>query len=139
MDFMPTIDREEIPPLEFQPVFFDEVEKILTDMLAKVSFFHDAISNKKLKHISSIISLSLSHLINISIKDNYRLDLWKVAKIVLLYKSGDTTDTTNYRPISLLSSFSKVLEKAIYKQTYNNLNRKNLSQRSVRFPSRPFM
>jgi hypothetical protein len=48
MDFMPTIDREEIQPLEFKPVFFDDVEKILTDMLGKVSFSHDAISNKKL-------------------------------------------------------------------------------------------
>jgi hypothetical protein len=52
MDFMPTIYNEEIPPLEFKPVFFDDVEKILTDMLGRVSFSHDAISNKKLKHIS---------------------------------------------------------------------------------------
>jgi retron-type reverse transcriptase len=76
--------------------------------------------------VSRVISYPLSHLINISIKENYIPDSWKAAKIVPLYKSGDTTDTTNYRPISLLSTFSKVLEKAIYKQTYNYLNRNRL-------------
>ena len=36
-----------------------------------------------------------------------------------MYKSGDATNPANYRPISTLSSFSKVFEKLIYNQLYN--------------------
>uniref|UniRef100_A0A1X7U7W7 Reverse transcriptase domain-containing protein n=1 Tax=Amphimedon queenslandica TaxID=400682 RepID=A0A1X7U7W7_AMPQE len=39
---------------------------------------------------------------------------WKVHKITPIFKSGDRTSVVNYRPISLLSSVSKVLEKLIY-------------------------
>lgn len=35
----------------------------------------------------------------------------KVAKVIPLYKSGDKHSFNNYRPVSLLSQFSKVLEK----------------------------
>ena len=40
-----------------------------------------------------------------------------------MYKSGDATDPANYRPISTLSSFSKVFEKVIYNQLYNFLKK----------------
>jgi hypothetical protein len=37
----------------------------------------------------------------------------KTAKIVPIFKSGDPTEINNYRPISLLSSFGKMLEKIV--------------------------
>ena len=40
----------------------------------------------------------------------------KIAKIVPIYKAGDKTNLTNYRPISMLSCFSKLLEKIVQKQ-----------------------
>jgi hypothetical protein len=43
-----------------------------------------------------------------------------------LYKKGDTTDFSNYRPISLLTSFSKIIEKIIYKRLYCYLIEKNI-------------
>ena len=46
-------------------------------------------------------------------------DLWKVAKVIPLHKGGDEASFNNYRPISLLSVYSKVLEKAVHKQLYN--------------------
>jgi len=39
-----------------------------------------------------------------------------------LFKKGDKSKTTNYRPISILSSFSKILEKVMFNQLQNHLN-----------------
>ena len=41
----------------------------------------------------------------------------KIAKIIPVIKFGDTSQVTNYRPISILLCFSKFLEKAVYDQT----------------------
>ena len=47
----------------------------------------------------------------------------KVSQVTPVYKSGDATDPANYRPISTLSSFSKVFEKLIYNKLYNFLEK----------------
>jgi len=47
----------------------------------------------------------------------------KYAVVKPLFKKGDKTKLLNYRPISILSSFSKVLEKVLYKQLQNHLNK----------------
>ena len=44
-------------------------------------------------------------------------DCLKIAKAIPNFKSGNKCDTTNYRPISILSSISKILEKIIYSRT----------------------
>jgi hypothetical protein len=124
--YLPHIDRDNIPRLEFRPITFENIESMLREMLSKTSSSHDGISNKKLKAISKVILFPLSHLINISMKSGHVPDSWKVAKIIPLFKNGDPTQTTNYRPISLLCTFSKVLEKAVYRQTYKYLNSNNL-------------
>ena len=41
---------------------------------------------------------------------------WKQAKVIAMYKKGSHSDPNNYRPISLLSSFGKILERLIYDQ-----------------------
>ena len=45
----------------------------------------------------------------------------KMADVSPLYKSKDQNECTNYRPISLLLTISKLLEKIMYKRTYNFL------------------
>ena len=43
-----------------------------------------------------------------------------------LFKKGDKTEISNYQPISLLPSFSKIIEKIMYKRLYYYLNENNL-------------
>ena len=51
---------------------------------------------------------------------------WKVAKVIPLYKSGSLAEIDNYRPISILPTLSKILEKIVYKQLMAHLERHSL-------------
>ena len=48
-------------------------------------------------------------------------DLMKLAEVVPLYKSKSRENETNYRPISLLTTMSKVVEKVVYERVYQFL------------------
>ena len=50
----------------------------------------------------------------------------KIAEIVLLYKGKEEDKVINYRPVSLLMTISKVLEKVIYKAMYSFLTKSNI-------------
>ena len=50
----------------------------------------------------------------------------KIAKVTPLYKSGDAENVTNYRPISVLSVFSRILERMMYNRIYKLLKSNNL-------------
>ena len=58
----------------------------------------------------------MAHLFNLSLKTGYFPESFKTAKIILIYKSDDKHNFTNYHPISLLTSLSKLLEKIVAKQ-----------------------
>ena len=47
----------------------------------------------------------------------------KIARVISLFKAGDRSLFTNYRPISILPSFSKFLKKVVYNRLYNYLGK----------------
>ena len=53
---------------------------------------------------------------------------FKVSKVILLHKGDDRNNPCNYRPISILSAFSKIIERALYNRLYNFLNNQNCFQ-----------
>ena len=66
-----------------------------------------------IKKVIQQICQPLLHVINLSLTTGEIPTQLKLAKIVPIFKSGDPADMTNYRPISLLSSFGKILEKVV--------------------------
>ncbi|CAB4015589.1 Hypothetical predicted protein, partial [Paramuricea clavata] len=46
---------------------------------------------------------------------------WKSGKVTALFKSGDQSNASNYKPITILPTISKVLEKAVHSQVYRYL------------------
>ena len=68
----------------------------------------------------------LVHIHNLSFSSGVVPDKLKVAKIVPVFKKGDPSIPGNYRPISLLSVFDKLLEKLMYSRLYKHLSRNNV-------------
>ena len=65
----------------------------------------------------------LTHFINLSIISGVFPDQLKIARVIPLFKSGDKSIFTNYRPVSVLPAFSKILEKVIYNRLLDYLNK----------------
>ena len=66
-----------------------------------------------IKEFINFFSVWLSYLVNLSFETGVFPDLMKVASVIPLHKKGSKLDFLNYRPISLLSIFSKIYEKLI--------------------------
>lgn len=85
----------------------------------------DKIDARLLRDAVDVITPSLTALFNLSIQNKTFPTLWKKAKVVPIYKNDDEQGPSNYRPISILPSLSKVYEKAIYVQFNLYLNEIN--------------
>ncbi len=72
---------------------------------------HDGISTNIAKLIAKDISKSLTHIFNLTFSTGIIPDNLKVALITPIFKSNDTMRFKNYRPISVLVCFSKLLER----------------------------
>lgn len=102
----------------FRSVDSEEILKIIDSIKSKSSFGYDSISSKVLKSAKFQLVSPLTLLINQTLKTGKFPTLLKIAKVSPIHKKGDEKLLDNYRPISLLSTFSKVFEKAIYLQLY---------------------
>ena len=92
-----------------------EIELIIEKLPNKSSSGHDEISNNLLKKIGKSILQPLQIIFNNSMTEGEFPDAMKLANVVPLHKTKSRDLVTNYRPISLLLTMSKVLEKIIYK------------------------
>ena len=79
---------------------------------------------KILKALFPLISPPLSQVINESFQSGIFLEKMKLAKVIPLFKKGCPLVASNYRPISLLSAFSKLTEKVMYQRLYKFLESK---------------
>ena len=78
----------------------------------------DKIPIMLLKDATDLISQTLTMIFNSSLRKGVFPEIWKVAKVTPIFKSGSRSEANNYRPISLVSVFSRVLERIVHRQTY---------------------
>ena len=86
----------------------------------------DDISVNIVKRIYDIIEPSLFYVFNLSLKYGQFPDQIKNARVTPVFKSGENSDVTNYRPISVLPCFSKILERIMYNRLYDHLVQNNI-------------
>ena len=87
-----------------------EIEKIIKELKSKSSCGCDEITTKILKISSPFIVSPLTYTCNRMLSTGTFPDRLKYSEIKPIYKKGDKTLITNYRPISLLPLFSKIFE-----------------------------
>lgn len=120
-----THDITSLNSMSFVPVSGRDVEKIIDSMKCKPSTGFDEISVKVVKYCKYELSDDLASLINRSVELGQFPSLLKKAIVIPIHKKLDPKDVNNYRPISLLSVFSKIIEKAISVQLNSFLNKFN--------------
>ena len=104
----------------------ETVSKIIDEFAPKTSTGIDGLSMKLLKQIKPHICDSIKLVINQSLTTGIFPDIFKIAKVLPLFKKEDPLLTENYRPISLLPCISKVFEKVVFKQVYTYFDDKKL-------------
>ena len=86
----------------------------------------DGLDTKILRLAAPVITNSLTYAFNLCIMKSTFPNAFKIAKVIPLYKSGDSSNPSNYRPISIVSVLAKPLEKHINKQLLLHLDKYNL-------------
>lgn len=78
------------------------------------------------KEIMGYVIEPFKYICNLSFSTGIFPDSMKVAKVIPLYKNGDKFMLTNYRPISLLPQFSKILEKLFVTRLDQFIDKQNV-------------
>ena len=110
----------------FDLVHSSDICKTIQNLKTKTSCGYDGMSTKLLKQISSFISPVLTIITNQSLSTGIFPEKLKIAKVLPLFKKGNFHHFDNYRPISLLPSISKVIERIVYDQLYEYFNKNKL-------------
>jgi hypothetical protein len=132
---------ESIPPSNIDPVSFithnsrstmylkptneTEVHNIIRE-LKNCAPGPDGIPSSVLKESSNIFVPVLTYIVNLSLNQGIFPNELKIAEIKPLFKSGIKTCVNNYRPISLLPSFSKILEKCMASRLIDFITKHNI-------------
>ena len=109
----------------FLPTDSDEVFEIIRSLSDSSSTDFYGISNNLLKKIAPLISPKLVHVINSILSTGVFPDGLKISVIRPILKEGDENCFDNYRPISVIPTFSKVIERVLYSRVLRFLNDEN--------------
>ena len=94
-------------------VLTDEIISIIKS-LKEGSSGWDGICCSVIKSTYTAFIEPLTHVFNLSISQGVFPNELKVARVIPLFKSGNSMILSNYRPVSVLPAFSKILERLMY-------------------------
>lgn len=114
--------KENINSMYFMPVLEDTVIELIQQLPNKNSTGIDEVPAKLFKECCFEFAHYITIIINNSVHLGQFPRLLKTAKVVPVFKKGDSQEISNYRAISILSNFSKVIERAVYNSIYSFIN-----------------
>ena len=103
-------------PLDFflSPTNLTEIENTIMSLSSTKACGSFSISTSLLKTLKGVLSIPVQLFFNYSFSTSMVSDQFKVARVVPIHKKGFSSLVSNYRPISLLSIFNKLIEKLMY-------------------------
>ena len=104
----------------------DEFDEAFKALKSNKSLDSDGLHVNIIKAVYSLIKQSLMKIFDSSLSLGIFLDSMKIAKVTPVFKAGKKELVSNYRPISVLPCFSKILEKIMYNRLYRYLTENNL-------------
>ncbi|KAG8324947.1 hypothetical protein J6590_108346 [Homalodisca vitripennis] len=118
--------QPQIPLLTFAGTNEQEIGKIIDTLKSKTSAGEDEMSSKIIKKCKKEIITPLTDIINKSLTQGTFPSQLKLAKVYPKYKGGPTNEPSSYRPISLISTFSKILERVVLNRLLTHLKQHHL-------------
>ena len=97
-----------------RPIVERDVIKIIDKFNPKKGAGNDNIGNFLVKKVANEIVEPLTRIFNLSISTGIVPDKLKIANVIPIYKKDDAEKFSNYRPVSLLPCFSKILERLVF-------------------------
>ena len=110
--------------MENKNLTLKELHTALSKSNKSVGF--DEISINVVKQVFDVIQSPLCYIFNVSLKHGVFPDKLKIARVTPIFKTGDKFTLSNYRPISILPCFSKLLERVMYNRLYAYLTTNNI-------------
>lgn len=120
------VGSSQLHSLFIDPTDVVEVEFLIKNLQNDKAPGVDELNGYLIKQISSSIVVPLTAIFNMSISSGVFPDSWKIASVCPIHKDGPKDCPENYRPISLLSIFSKLLEKVVNKRLVKYLETQGL-------------
>ncbi len=104
-----------------QPTIFElkstteaDIHKVIDGLSNTKSSSVDGITSNMLKCCKTTVTPILLSIFNRSIQEHAFPNRWKIGKVTPLYKTGDKCNPNNYRPISILATTGKLLERIVH-------------------------
>ena len=113
------------PTFKFMPVTESEVINAIRDLKMSGPGY-DGIHVRVIKLADHVLSPILTKLINLSFIRGVVPDSLKIAKLSPIFKGGDDLQISNYRPISIMPTFSKLVERLAFVQLSTHLSENNI-------------
>ena len=120
------MDSEQTSSFFLDPVSTREIKQEIGQLNSSKSLGPFSIPVKLLKILKEYLAKPLEVLFNCSFATGVVPMSFKLARVIPIFKKGSQTCVSNYRPISLLSIFNKLLERLMYKRLISYIEKKNI-------------
>ena len=109
--------------MKFRPVKPSDVHDIIKGLKNSKSTGTDYLDTATIKLVAKDILPAVTHIVNLSLTQSTFPSIWKHSKVIPLLKKDDPLNPKNYRPVALLPILSKILEKAVFLQVVEYLDK----------------